>query len=114
MALGRATLAWIAACGTARKGWRQGLLSGWALACALSAQTPGAWALDEITLQRDERTLKIAGQVLVEAQDGGLLVKTPDGELWAVTPEELVTRTSDDRPFVPWESDALAARVLEQ
>lgn len=79
---------------------------------ALGTGATTAWALDRVKFRRDDRDHDLAGQLLVTAADGGLLLKTRDGELWAVTPEELVERTSDDAPFEPHTAEELAPRVL--
>ena len=38
---------------------------------------------------------------MVRAEDGGLLLATPDGTLWAIEPDELVSRREDQREFQP-------------
>ena len=55
-----------------------------------------ASAVDQITFRRDGKEQQISGRLLVEAQDGGLLLLERDGMLWAIPPEEQVKHTSDD------------------
>ena len=56
---------------------------------------------------------KWSGQVLVEAQDGGLLLETPDGALWIIQPEELVRRHRRcGSVFQPWGPDEMARQLL--
>ncbi len=74
--------------------------------------TGQARAVDRVTLKRNDQTYEISGQLLVTAADGGLLLKTRDGQLWAVTPDELVSHTSDDTAFEPLSADELGAQVL--
>ncbi len=62
----------------------------------------GAHGLDHIDLKRDGRKLTVSGRVLVTAEDGGLLLLAPDGQLWSVLPEELVDERKDDKAFAPW------------
>ncbi len=73
-----------------------------------------AFAVEQIALRRDGSEQHIAGRVLVKAADGGLLVQTTDGELWAVQPDELVSRTSDDDPFAPLSREALQRQLARQ
>ncbi len=85
-----------------------GLLLG-ALACF---GPDSSSALDRITLRRDDREIQVEGRLLVTAQDGGVLLAARDGVLWAVTPEELLSKTSDATPFEPLSAEALGARLL--
>jgi hypothetical protein len=79
------------------------------LACSGTAR-----ALDHVVVQREGQESHIAGQILSEAVDGGLLAIDREGQLWAVQPDELVRRTSDDTPYQPMQSDELAERLLER
>jgi hypothetical protein len=71
-------------------------------------------AIDYVELRRAGRTHHVEGKLIVEAQDGGLLLESPTGELWAVTPDELVKHTSDDKPFVPVDADAIGEALLKE
>ncbi len=71
-------------------------------------------AMDHVALERDGRPCVVQGRVLVEAQDGGLLVLARDGVLWAVTAEELVEHTSDEQPFHPYSPQELRTRLLSE
>jgi hypothetical protein len=70
-------------------------------------------ALDYIELKRDDRQLSCVGRCLVEAQDGGLLVEQQDGVLWRITPDELVSRRTDDAPFEYFSPEELSQRLME-
>ena len=71
-------------------------------------------ALDHVVLRRDGQEKEIAGQLLVTAADGGLLVMSADGVLWAVQPEELVKHTHDSQEFQPLAEPALARQLLTE
>ncbi len=73
-----------------------------------------ATCVEKVSLSRDGQELHVAGKVLVEAQDGGLLLLAPDGELWIVQPEEMVRRESDPIPFQPLTAQETAQRLLEE
>jgi hypothetical protein len=57
---------------------------------------------------------KIAGRVLVEAVDGGLLVEGTDGRLWTVEKEHLASREPTDQDFAPLSADALGRQVAAE
>jgi hypothetical protein len=71
-------------------------------------------AVDYVTFRRDGKTVEIEGRLIVKAEDGGLLMQTRDGVLWAVLPEEKVKHEHDDRPFEPYSADELAKRLLSE
>ncbi len=58
--------------------------------------------------------MEVAGRLVVEAQDGGLLVLGRDGVLWAIPPEEQIQHTADQQPFKPYSRDELSKRVLAE
>lgn len=72
------------------------------------------FALDLVTLKKDGREVRLKGQCQVTAEDGGLLMMTPDGVLWTVPPEELVEHTKDDVPFAPYSRDELSRRLAAE
>lgn len=51
---------------------------------------------------------------MVEAADGGLLLKATDGQIWAVQPEEIVKRSRDDQPFAPLTAEELSRQLLAE
>jgi hypothetical protein len=81
---------------------------------ALLAFAHTASALDYVTLLRDGQEQNIAGQVLVTAADGGILLKSADGTLWAVESQDIVRRSSDQRPFEPLSAAALSRELLSE
>jgi len=58
-----------------------------------------ARAVDHVSLERDGRPIHISGKILVEAQDGGLLLMDSSRVLWAVTPDEIKRQESDGEAF---------------
>jgi hypothetical protein len=58
-------------------------------------------ALDYVTIRQSDHPKELAGKVEVQAVDGGVLFQTRDGVLWPVKTEEIVSRRSDEKPFVP-------------
>jgi hypothetical protein len=80
----------------------------------VSAMGSELGAIEQVSLQRDGRSHHISGKVLVESQDGGLLLLSPNGALWALQPEEIVRRRSDPAPFQLLDRDELAKQLLAE
>jgi len=73
-----------------------------------------AWAIELVTIQRDGKETQLAGRLEVEAEDGGVMLLTPDGVLWPLPKEEIISRQADDRPFEPLSADALAKQLAAE
>jgi len=70
--------------------------------------------MDSVTFKRADRDMEVDGKLLVEAQDGGLLLLANDNTLWAVTPDELIEYKTDSRPFAILPADELSKRLLSR
>ena len=55
--------------------------------------------MDHVTFVQQGTTHHITGQVLVEAQDGGLLFKGQNQHIWTIMPDEIKERSSDAESF---------------
>ena len=80
-------------------------LLGLGLTCGLGA--------DEILISRGDQEMTLVGEILVEAQDGGVLFQSRDGQLWLVQPDELLQKTSGDVP-PPLSGEELAEQILSE
>lgn len=78
---------------------------------SISASAP---AMEHVVLRRDGREITVIGRVVVETQDGGVMLQSRDGMLWRVPPEEQITRASDDEPFAYLDRDALSRQLLDE
>ncbi|MCH2123441.1 MAG: DUF1570 domain-containing protein [Pirellulaceae bacterium] len=58
-------------------------------------------ATDEVVILRGDQRIYVEGEILVEAQDGGLLLADRQGTFWAVQPDEIQQRGTTDQPFEP-------------
>ena len=76
--------------------------------CAVSATPAGA--LEYLVLQRGQQQKHVAGQILVEAEDGGLLLKMATGAMLAIQPDEIQNRTSDDKPLQLYDRNEMIRR----
>src|SRR5450631_2536740 len=72
------------------------------------------YALEHVTIRRDSKEQTVSGQLVVTAEDGGVLVMGADGTLWAIEPAEIVTRKDDDEPFQPLTRDELSQQLLAE
>ena len=59
-------------------------------------------------------TRTVVGEILVEAQDGGLMLQSDDGRIWTVQPDQITSRKSDDTELKPLTSDEMAARMKQE
>ena len=71
-------------------------------------------ALDHVTFRHEGKSIQISGQVLVEPEDGGLLLVDRAGTLWAITSEELEGRRKDEAAFKPFDEKAMAEHLLRE
>ncbi len=56
----------------------------------------------------------VIGEILVEAQDGGVMLQADDGRIWTLQPEQIDQRTSDDKPLQPIDADEMERRMLAE
>ncbi len=73
-----------------------------------------AGAVELVTFRRNSNERHVAGKILVTAQDGGIMLLSPDGMLWNIEPQELVSHTRDDKPFVPLSQTDVGKQVLSE
>jgi hypothetical protein len=79
----------------------------------LAALTPaGARALENVLVNQNGREKQLAGEVLVEARDGGMLLKTADGAYHRLEPQMIRGRTKDSKPLVMLTREQLAEQML--
>lgn len=80
----------------------------------LATASQAVRALDHVVMEQDGKSVRLSGRVLTEAQNGGLLVQDREGILFAVQPQQLVSRTQDAAPFSFLSAKELEVRLLEQ
>ena len=79
------------------------------------AEEPPALRLHRITFtdaKSVDRTIE--SRILLEAQDGGLLIEGRDGRLWNVTPKQLQKREATDDPFQPLSAEQLGDQLARE
>jgi hypothetical protein len=73
-----------------------------------------ARAIDHVAFRRDEKEASVSGELVVKAQDGGLMLLSADGELWSIQPNEIISHRADEAPFVPLKSTEAGAAMLKR
>lgn len=75
-----------------------------------------AVALEHVTvsLEPGAKPKKLSGQAVVEAQDGGMLLKTADGGLHTLPAETIRSRKTDSEPLVALTREQLSEHVLAE
>jgi hypothetical protein len=71
-----------------------------------------SYAVEHVTMRHDGREQTVSGQIVVTAEDGGLLLLARDGTLWAIEPDDIISKRSDAEPFVPLTRDELTSHLL--
>ena len=95
----------------ARRATRGRLLSNVSLMMVL---TCGVSAAEHVAFQVNGVRREVEGQVLVEAQDGGMLLEGTDRQIWVLVPEAIEKRSSDETPFEYDTRSEVEARMLEE
>jgi Protein of unknown function (DUF1570) len=62
----------------------------------------------------DDVQRTVCGEILLEAQDGGLMLQSDDGRIWTLQPAQIVDRKSDDTAFVPIDATEMERRLLQE
>ena len=86
----------------------------WQSAVLIVALASPAAGVEYITIQQNGSQKELAGKLEVEAEDGGVMLMTADGILWPLPKEEIVSRKSDDKPFVPLTPDEIAKKLTAE
>ncbi len=71
--------------------------------------------VESISFQDDDKVKHdVVGEILVEAQDGGVMLQADDGQIWMIQPEQVIDRQSNDKAFVPLDCDQMEQRLLDE
>ena len=70
--------------------------------------------MDQVTIERNGTEIPLQGEIIVKAQDGGLMLRSTDGRLWLIQPQEIKSQSSDSRPFQGVDPNKLARQVAQQ
>ena len=62
----------------------------------------------------NDAPIKVTGEILVEAQDGGVLMLADDGYIWTIQPNQIVKRNKLEVPMTPVSTAEMKRRLMEQ
>ena len=82
--------------------------------CQLCGSSLSVFASEQLTIKQNGRTARLSGEILVEAQDGGLLFLARDGALWIVQPEELLQRKRLSQDVRPFSQTEMSAQLMKE
>lgn len=66
---------------------------------------------DDVIINRKGKRIELNGQVLVAAQDGGLMFQTPDGHIWLIQPDEIVESDDNEQHPEPLKNKELGVQL---
>jgi hypothetical protein len=70
--------------------------------------------VEEVVWLQNGRPQTVAGRVVIEAADGGMMLQSDDGALWIIDPGETQTRKRLDAPFTPITPNKMGERLLAE
>jgi len=73
-----------------------------------------ATAVEYAKIRKGGEEQDLAGRVEIEAEDGGILLLTPDGALHPIAKENLLSRRSDDKPLRPLSQKELERQLARE
>ena len=75
-----------------------------------------ACGIENVVIQRDSESQKrfLSGRIITEARDGGILLQTRDGFVWAIQPTEILERSTDDATFSPYSRKEIEEVLREE
>jgi hypothetical protein len=81
---------------------------------AKSGKSDKSQLVERVTFAVDGQQQTAAGRVLIEAQDGGLLLESADGAQHTIEGATVLSRQKTDAPFKPLTSNELGKELLEE
>lgn len=69
---------------------------------------------EDVTFKVGQQQRTVKAKIMVEAQDGGLMLCADDGHIWMVQPEQLVKREPTGMPLVPVTDTEMSKRLLKE
>ena len=70
--------------------------------------------VETIKFREADKERTASGKILVEAQDGGVMLQADDGQIFTLQPENIIERKTDDRPYTPIDADQMQTRLQDE
>lgn len=86
----------------------------WAICLTVALGAGPAAAVERVDYRRNGEKKTAEGRIVVEAQDGGLLVQSSDGAIWTLPAEEILHREANEAAFAPLDKRRLAEQLLRE
>ena len=80
----------------------------------LADELPSSATLATVAVKGDDGSLEVSGRVLVQAQDGGVLLEERNGRIRQLTAAMIESKTVSEAPFVWMTDDELGSDLLSQ
>ncbi len=74
----------------------------------------GVLGVETVMISDGDEERTVIGEILVEAQDGGLMLQADDGRIWTLQPKQIIERKSDDTDLEPIDADEMEKRLLQE
>ena len=87
---------------------------GLALMLALLPSPRVTSAVEEVVYRKDGVEMSVAGKLLLQAQDGGVMLVDRAGAYWTIQPDEIVSRKQNDQEFKPFSAKEMEEALLAE
>ena len=92
--------------------------------CCLRSQTTNASTSTEkasqtlpvrqVTFEIDGDSRTVVGEVVTEAVDGGIMLRSDAGRMWVIQPDQLLSSQDLDGPLQPIDQETIGKRLIEE
>jgi hypothetical protein len=73
-----------------------------------------ASAIETVTVDQDGAVFTVEGEIVVEAGDGGMILRDRQGKIWPLQPDQIKKRSKDDIPFTLMDQTELGKAILKE
>ena len=77
-------------------------------------EDPAAIPTENVVFKHKSGQTTSVGEIIVEAEDGGMLLLTPDGQLWTLQPADILSRSASTEPMQAQSSEEIYAKFKLQ
>ncbi|MEC7501681.1 MAG: DUF1570 domain-containing protein [Planctomycetota bacterium] len=85
------------------------------LACwLLGWPTTVARSMETVEVEQAGSSFRLRGEIIVEATDGGMILRDRQGKLWPLQPDQIKKRATDDVPFSLMKPAELSKEILKE
>lgn len=74
----------------------------------------GALAVETVKIKDGDKVRTVVAEILIESQDGGLMLQGDDGHIWTLQANQILDRKSDNLPLQPITAVQMEQRMLAE